>query len=116
VRPWLHLFSALLVSASALALAVRLYVGRRGSDGAEGARPLATVGSPLRELQTATHLVRLRAAAEVYRLERGAYPPALAELVAADYLPSTALGWPSYRETYYYRPVAEGLVLLPPKR
>ena len=58
-------------------------------------------------------LTRIRAALEVYRLERGQYPEALRALVEAGLLAPRDLHYPWTRE-YYYRASADGYRLLPP--
>ena len=59
-------------------------------------------------------LERLREALEVYRLEHGEYPDALARLVEAGLASRRDLSYP-WAEAYYYRRKAEGrFVLLPP--
>jgi hypothetical protein len=59
-------------------------------------------------------LQRLAEALEVYRLERGEYPPALDALVDAALATRADLRWP-WREHYHYRREADGsYVLLPP--
>jgi hypothetical protein len=60
------------------------------------------------------HLARLRGALEVYRAERGEYPPSLGALVEADLASARDLRHPWPAE-WYYRRTAEGrFVLLPP--
>jgi len=57
---------------------------------------------------------RLRGALEVYRMERGEYPPSLEALVEAGLVARRELKFP-WREEYYYRRRPDGLfVLLPP--
>jgi hypothetical protein len=57
---------------------------------------------------------RLRAALEVYRLERGEYPDALARLVDVGLASARDLRYP-WSQEYYYRRRGEGrFVLLPP--
>jgi len=59
-------------------------------------------------------LSRLRAALEVYRLERGEYPQQLRELVDAGLATDRDLRYP-WSQSYHYRRGAEGrFVLLPP--
>jgi hypothetical protein len=58
-------------------------------------------------------LGRLRGALEVYRLEKGAFPDRLAELVGAGLATDRDLRYP-WAEPYYYRRDGEGYVLLPP--
>ncbi len=59
-------------------------------------------------------VARLRGALDVYRLERGAYPPALADLVEAGIVDAPDLRHP-WSQPYYYRPTPGGsYVLLAP--
>jgi len=58
-------------------------------------------------------LARIRAALEVYRLERGQYPEALPSLVEAGLLSPRDLRYPWTRE-YFYRADPAGYRLLPP--
>lgn len=61
-------------------------------------------------------LARIGAALDVYRLEQGELPPALAQLVEAGLLSSDDLSYP-WRDEYYYRRTEGGAyVLLPPLR
>jgi hypothetical protein len=61
-------------------------------------------------------LARIAAAVEVFRLEKGALPGTLPELVAEGLLMPDDLRYP-WRNAYYYRRAAEGTyVLLPPLR
>jgi Domain of unknown function (DUF4388) len=61
-------------------------------------------------------LSRIAAALEVFRLENGALPNALSELVNEGLLVADDLRYP-WRDDYYYRRTAEGTyVLLPPLR
>jgi hypothetical protein len=57
---------------------------------------------------------RLRAALEVYRLERGEYPEGLGKLVDVGLASGRDLSYP-WSEPYYYRRKPEGrFILLPP--
>jgi hypothetical protein len=59
---------------------------------------------------------RLEAALDVYRLEKGEYPPSLEALVDTSLVSPSDLRYP-WRDPYYYRRVAPGeFVLLPPLR
>jgi len=59
---------------------------------------------------------RLEAALDVYRLEKGEYPPSLEALVDARLVSASDLRYP-WRDPYYYRRVApQQFVLLPPLR
>ncbi len=59
-------------------------------------------------------LERLRGALEVYRLERGAYPETLGQLVEAGLASGRDLRYPWSEEYYYRRRPAGRFVLLPP--
>jgi hypothetical protein len=59
-------------------------------------------------------LERLRGALEVYRLERGEYPEALAALVEAELARPSDLSYPWAHEYYYRRKPGGRFVLLPP--
>jgi len=59
---------------------------------------------------------RLEAALDVYRLEKGEYPPSLQALVDVRLVSPSDLHYP-WREVYYYRRVApQQFILLPPLR
>ena len=58
-------------------------------------------------------LLRLESALEVFRLEHGEYPQALAELVEGQLLGESDLKYP-FRAPYHYRRTPQGFVLLPP--
>jgi len=85
--------------------------GRAGVEGR--ARP--HLGDHAVQGLVARHrLARLRAALEVWRVERGEYPAALDELVKAGLAAPAELRRP-YPEEYYYRRTEDGgVVLLPP--
>jgi hypothetical protein len=59
---------------------------------------------------------RLEAALDVYRLEKGEYPPSLQALVDTRLVSPSDLRYP-WRDAYYYRRVApQQFILLPPLR
>jgi hypothetical protein len=59
---------------------------------------------------------RLEAALDVYRLEKGEYPPSLQALVDTSLVSASDLRYP-WRDPYYYRRVApQQFILLPPLR
>jgi Domain of unknown function (DUF4388)/Type II secretion system (T2SS), protein G len=59
---------------------------------------------------------RLEAALDVYRLEKGEYPPSLQALVDTRLVSTSDLSYP-WRDSYYYRRVApQEFILLPPLR
>jgi hypothetical protein len=58
-------------------------------------------------------LERIRGALEVYRLEQGSYPPALAALVETGLLAPRDLRYP-WTQEYWYRRDGPGYRLLPP--
>lgn len=100
---------ATVLIAAALA-AIALWVEGRGLSGG---------GTVLRDSSAQRFLARyqmerLRGALEVYRLERGQYPDALARLVETGLASPRDLAYP-WAEPYFYRRSAEGrFVLLPP--
>jgi hypothetical protein len=97
--------------AMAAALAGLAYVGVDRSARASG----GAVRDTTSERFLGRHqLARLHEALEIYRLERGEYPDALAALVETGLATRTDLRWP-WRQDYHYRRKAEGgFVLLPP--
>ena len=101
--------AATVAIAAALAGLVKLGVARMAQD----------VGADIRDHAAERYLarsqrLRLSEALEIYRLERGEYPPALPALVEAGLATRADLRWP-WREDYHYRRKAEGgYVLLPP--
>jgi hypothetical protein len=67
-----------------------------------------------RRFLTRYSLERLRGALEVYRLERGEYPPSLAALEEAGLVARRELSSPWLEEYFYRRGPAGQYVLLPP--
>ncbi|HET8538606.1 MAG TPA: DUF4388 domain-containing protein [Anaeromyxobacter sp.] len=103
--------AATVAIAAALA-AIAYSADRRGLGAAAGG---ASVGDNAAQRFLARYqLERLRAALEVYRLERGEYPERLPQLVEAGLASGRDLRYP-WRHEYYYRRKAEGrFILLPP--
>jgi hypothetical protein len=96
------------VGLAAVLAGIAWVIGERGLAPAPGLRD----NSGQRFL--AVHqLGRLRGALEVYRLEKGAFPDRLAELVGAGLAVGRDLRYP-WAEPYYYRRDGDGYVLLPP--
>jgi hypothetical protein len=101
---------ATLVIAAALA-GIGYWVDRRGLFDAGG---LALRDNTAQRFLARYQLERLRAALEVYRLERGEYPDALPRLVEVGLASGRDLAYP-WAEPYYYRRKPDGrFVLLPP--
>ncbi len=103
---------ATLAIAAALA-GIAYWVDRHGlAFGGEGGTALRD--NTAQRFLARYQLERLRGALEVYRLERGEYPDALAQLVEAGLVSGRDLTYP-WPEPYYYRRRPQGrFVLLPP--
>jgi hypothetical protein len=102
---------ATVAMAAALA-ALATWVDRRGLGGEAG--PGAVGDNAAQRFLARYQLERLRGALEVYRLERGEYPDALARLVDAGLASARDLRYP-WAADYYYRRAGDGrFVLLPP--
>lgn len=102
---------ATLAIAAALA-GLAAWVEERGFDDGRGGEVLRD-NAPQRFLAR-YQLSRLRGALEVYRLERGAFPERLDELVEAGLAGARDLRYP-WSQEYHYRRQPEGrFVLLPP--
>jgi Domain of unknown function (DUF4388)/Type II secretion system (T2SS), protein G len=72
--------------------------------------------SAVQQAVARTQVSRLEAALDVYRLEKGEYPPSLQALVDTRLVSSSDLRYP-WRDPYYYRRVApQEFILLPPLR
>jgi hypothetical protein len=72
--------------------------------------------SAVQQAVARTQVSRLGAALDVYRLEKGEYPPSLQALVDARLVSASDLRYP-WRDAYYYRRVApQEFILLPPLR
>jgi hypothetical protein len=74
-------------------------------------RPLVHAES--RRLLARAQAARLSQALETFRVEKGAYPESLKELVEAKLVAENDLSFP-WREPYFYRKTERGFVLLPP--
>jgi hypothetical protein len=102
--------AATVVIAAALA-GIGYWVDRRGLFDPGG---LALRDNTAQRFLARYQMERLRAALEIYRLERGEYPDGLGRLVEAGLASGRDLSYP-WAEPYYYRRRAEGrFVLLPP--
>jgi hypothetical protein len=102
--------AATVVIAAALA-GIGYWVDRRGLFDAGG---LALRDNTAQRFLARYQMERLRAALEVYRLERGEYPDSLPRIVEVGLASGRDLSYP-WSEPYYYRRKAEGrFVLLPP--
>lgn len=84
-------------------------VGARSLDGAR------YVPKPVEDRVAEAQLRVLRRAVEVYRLQTGAYPAELQQLVGAKLVRPHDIRFP-YEEPYFYRAGPEGVVLLRPYR
>ena len=81
-----------------------------------GAAGGATYSDPaVQRFASTSQLARLAMAIEVYRLETGQLPEALAQLVEAGLVTDDDVHYP-WRDTYYYRRDGAKYVLLPPLR
>jgi hypothetical protein len=104
---------ATLVIAAALA-GIGYWVDRRGVLYGAGAGGTAFRDNTAQRFLARYQLERLRAALEVYRLERGEYPDALGRLVEAGLVTPRDVSYP-WADPYHYRRRPEGrYVLLPP--
>lgn len=111
-RAWLlRTVSTVAIAAALGGLATWLDQRALAAAGPEGAPVLDD--APRRFLSRYA-LERLRGALEVYRLERGEYPPALSDLVDAGIAAQRDLEFPWHEEYYYRRGPAGRYVLLPP--
>jgi uncharacterized protein DUF4388 len=90
-------------------LVVRGVAPRLGAARAETPAPRGAVARLIAHDQVA----RLESALELYRTERGEYPPALRALVEGHFVTEHDLRYP-WKEPYYYRRTAQGFVLLLP--
>jgi hypothetical protein len=100
------------VAIAAAVAGIAFWVDERGI-GAERAGAQVQDDAPLRFLAR-YQLERLRGALEVYRAERGEYPPALGDLIEAGLASPVDLRFPWREEYYYRRRPGNRFVLLPP--
>ncbi|MBI5478465.1 MAG: DUF4388 domain-containing protein [Deltaproteobacteria bacterium] len=107
------------VAVTMVVLGVLIFIGTRVDVGALklGSSDATTYTDPAAQRFASRQQVsRIEAALELYRLEKGALPMALTELVDAELLAADDLKYP-WRDTYYYRRTDTGAyVLLPPLR
>jgi hypothetical protein len=104
---------ATIAIAAALA-GIGYWMDRRGVLYGGGAGGTALRDNTAQRFLARYQLERLRAALEVYRLERGEYPEVLPRLVEVGLVSGRDLSYP-WTEHYYYRRKPEGrFVLLPP--
>jgi hypothetical protein len=104
---------ATVVIAAALA-GIGYWVDKRGVFYRGGAGGTALRDNTAQRFLARYQQERLRGALEIYRLERGEYPDALARLVEAGLVSPRDVTYP-WAEPYYYRRRPEGrYVLLPP--
>jgi len=90
-------------------LLVRSVAPGLGTSRAEGPARRGVIARLIARDQVA----RLESALEVYRTEHGEYPPALRALLEGELVSEHDLRYP-WKEPYYYRRTAQGVVLLPP--
>ncbi|MEW6430154.1 MAG: DUF4388 domain-containing protein [Myxococcota bacterium] len=107
------------VAVTMLVVGALLFIGTRIDFGAVklGGGNASTYTDPAAQrFASRAQMSRIAAALEVYKLEKGALPDALTELVDVGLLASDDVRYP-WREAYYYRRSADGTyVLLPPLR
>jgi hypothetical protein len=107
------------VAVTMLVVGALLFVGTRIDFGAVklGRRNATTYTDPAAQrFVSRAQMSRIAAALEVYRLEKGALPDALGELVDVGLLRADDVRYP-WRDAYYYRRSSDGTyVLLPPLR
>ena len=106
---------ALATAAIAAVLAfLAFHLNDRGLSFADPGGGRALRDNAVQRFVSRAELSRLRGALEVYRLEKGEYPPGLSALVEAGLATPADLKYP-WAEDYYYRRRSEGgFVLLPP--
>jgi len=119
-RDWQHrlragatrLVATLAIAAALAGLAI--WVDERGLAWGEGHGGAAVRDNGAQRFLARAQAARLRGALEVYRLEKGAYPERLEELVEAGLASHRDLRYP-WSQEYHYRRRPEGrFVLLPP--
>lgn len=112
-RTWL--VRGLATGAIAVALAaLAFWVDQRGLATGEATTAIELRDNVAPRLLARYQLARLRAALDVYRVERGRYPDRLEELVEAGLVTRRDLSRP-WNQPYHYRQRPEGgFVLLPP--
>ncbi|NMO22022.1 DUF4388 domain-containing protein [Pyxidicoccus fallax] len=105
------------VMATMAVLAAAALVVSRGAWAHPGGSPGSAFADPAAQRHVSkAQRVRIEAALEVFRLERGELPESLDSLVQAGLLSPEELRYP-WREEYYYRRLAaRQFVLLPPLR
>jgi Domain of unknown function (DUF4388) len=107
------------VAVTMLVVATLFFIGWRVDFGALslGRSNASMYSDPAAQRFASQHqMARVSSAIDVYRLEKGALPVALTELVDADLLTADDLRFP-WRDSYFYRRADDGtFVLLPPLR
>lgn len=107
------------VGVTMVVVGVLLFIGLRvdfGSVNLGGSNASTYIDPAAQRFASRQQLSRIEAAIAVYRLEKGALPMALGELVDADLLNADDLRFP-WRDQYFYRRSDDGtFVLLPPLR
>jgi len=108
----MRLVATLAIAAALAGLAI--WVDERGLAWGEGHGGAAVRDNGAQRFLARAQAARLRGALEVYRLEKGAYPERLEELVEAGLASHRDLRYP-WSQEYHYRRRPEGrFVLLPP--
>ncbi len=114
-----HGFTAFLVIA-VLAAGLWIFLSAREKSTQEGqpegGAQAAAVVDPMRDALTRGQIGRISAALEVYRRQRGDYPPRLEVLVEVRLLSEGDLKAPDYEGIYKYRPTGETYRLSRPKK
>ncbi|WP_426753195.1 DUF4388 domain-containing protein [Myxococcus sp. Y35] len=105
-----------LLATMAVLAALALVVSRAVGVSHEGASSTPFADSAAQRHVSEAQRVRIEAALEVFRLERGELPERLDSLVQAGLLKPGELKYPWQEEYYYRRLAARQFVLLPPLR
>ena len=102
------------ITACLLALFTGLVYLVRADQGAGGMQGIRFDDPAAQRMLGSAQLARIAAALEIYRLEAGAYPEALEELLAAELVEEGDLRYPWSERYHYRRTGANSFVLLPP--
>jgi hypothetical protein len=113
LRAGLLSVAATVAIAAALA-GVAAWVDERGLSWGEQRAAASLRDNAVQRFLARYQLARLRGALEVFRLERGAYPERLDELVEAGLAGARDLHYPWTGDYHYRRTDGPGFVLLPP--
>ena len=102
------------VTAGMLGLFTGLVYLVRSDEAAFGARGIPVEDSAAQRLVGRAQAARIAAALELFRLDTGAYPDTLDELVASELLEAGDLSHPWNARYHYRRAEGDRFVLLPP--